>query len=808
MARYASLLSILAVLAPSPALAREERTEIDVPASRLDQGLRMLGRQTGTSIGFRDAAVSRLRIRAVSGTLSAGEALVMMLRGSGARARRVAPETFLVELDPDFHKPKPGPAPAHRAPAPAPPFAEPPPVEIVVTGTKRDIPFDVYPGMVHIVDGDRISPAGGRHGSDAIEASTPSVASTHLGPGRNKLFIRGIADSSFVGPTQATVGQYWGNSRITYSAPDPSLKLYDVRRIEVLEGPQGTLYGAGSLGGVVRVVPREPLLDRVEGNAWAGVEAIQHGQPGMDGGAVVNLPLVEDRLGLRAVAFASTENGYIDDVGRDLKDVNDVDSIGGRLSLRYQDENDWTVDLSLVGQRIDGKDSQYSERDRGDLARSSGMAQPFRNDFLLADVVVRKTLDDVEFTGTLGYAYQNVFEAFEGPALADVANTALRPMVNAPAVRFSQLNRIDMFNAEARLSRSAADGTGWLIAATMLDNRDVVRRQTGMVGSEIPMTGVGNKVREVTGYGEFTFSPLDHLNITAGGRLTHSRLAGEVRDPVGPLLAYAVDPSAKASRTETEALPSLALAYRPSATTTLFLRYQEGFRPGGIAVRREFIQRYQGDRVRAIEGGIRYRGERLELEASTSWSGWHNIQADVVDGFGFPTTTNVGDGRVWSTGISGRWRPLPGFEIDGALYVNRSKVTERDKILASLAPDSDGTAFRRLPNIADKTGRLGVTLYQALDANHDLELTGFGRYVGKSVLGVGPVLGKLQGDYLDTGFEATLRTGRFRYSLSVSNLLDSKGNRFALGSPFQVRDRNQITPLQPRSLRIGVQMDF
>ncbi|WP_163278767.1 Plug domain-containing protein, partial [Enterobacter hormaechei] len=71
-----------------------------------------------------------------------------------------------------------------------------------------------------------------------------SLASTHLGPGRNKLFIRGIADSSFVGPTQATVGQYWGNSRITYSAPDPDLKLYDIGRVEVLEGPQGTLYGA------------------------------------------------------------------------------------------------------------------------------------------------------------------------------------------------------------------------------------------------------------------------------------------------------------------------------------------------------------------------------------------------------------------------------------------------------------------------------------------------------------------------------------------------------------------------------------
>src|SRR3546814_3098560 len=94
-----------------------------------------------------------------------------------------------------------------------------------------------------------------------------SLSSTHLGAGRNKLFIRGIADSSFTGPTQATVGQYLGDIRLSYNAPDPDLRLYDVDNVEVLEGPQGTLYGAGSLGGIIRVVPNAPnpdamILDR------------------------------------------------------------------------------------------------------------------------------------------------------------------------------------------------------------------------------------------------------------------------------------------------------------------------------------------------------------------------------------------------------------------------------------------------------------------------------------------------------------------------------------------------------------------
>ena len=251
-----------------------------------------------------------------------------------------------------------------------------------------------------------------------------------------------------------------------------------------------------------------------------------------------------------------------------------------------------------------------------------------------------------------------------------------------------------------------------------------------------------------------------------------------------------------------------ALAYRPSDTITLFARYQEGFRPGGIAVRREFVQRYNGDRVRAVEAGARYRGDGIELEGSASWTDWHDIQADLIDGYGFPTTTNVGDGRVFSIGFSGRWRPIPALEIDAALYLNHSRVTDRSNGPALDDPGADPGNVKRLPNIADRTARIGFTYSHPAGADHDIDVTGYARYVGKSILGTGAVLGQLQGDYVDTGMEATLRTDSIRYSISITNLLDYRGNRFALGSPFQVRDRNQITPLQPRAVRFGVEMDF
>lgn len=805
MVRPASLFPIAAILAATPASAQEREAPVNIPATRLERAVNILGLQSGASIGVRDPSIRKIRVRAVKGSMTAGAALILMLRDTGARARRIAPSTFVIEPAPPPRQERL----ASPVPAPEPvPAYEPPPVEIVVTGTKREIPLGAYPGMVHIVEGDHLTYADGAKGTGAIEARVASVVSTHLGPGRNKLFIRGIADSSFVGPTQATVGQYWGNSRITYSAPDPSLKLYDVGRIEVLEGPQGTLYGAGSLGGVVRVMPREPDLGRTGGAAWMGVEAVQHGKPGTDGGAVLNLPVVEDRLGFRAVAFGSLERGYIDDVTRERDDVNDVRTIGGRASLRYAGDDGWSVHLSAVGQRIDGDDGQYAERRGGDgLERASAIAQPYRNDFVLTDLVIRKRWDALEFTSSLGYAYQDVVETFEGPVLSDPGDAAVGPADNASLAAFRQSNRIHMMNAEARLAKTGPQGTGWLIAASLLRNRATVNRRMDVFTLDSPLTGVRNKVEEVTIYGEATIQPLARLTTTLGGRLAHSRLSGDSQNAI-EAVAFSLDPTARATRTETRLLPSASIAYRPSDRLTMFARYQEGFRPGGIAVRREFIQRYQGDRVGTFEAGARYHGARVQIEASGSWTDWRNIQADVIDGFGFPTTTNIGNGRVWSIGLATRWRPVAGLQIDAAAYFNDSEVTQRSQAVLALLPEARPASASRLPNIADVTGRLGFDYAHPLGAEHDLRLSGFGRYVGKSILGIGPVLGKLQGDYFDTGMDASIGRGGKRVSLSVTNLFDAKGNRFALGSPFLVRDRDQITPLKPRTVRLGFELSF
>lgn len=823
MVRLASFLPLALVVVAAPAFAREQAVAVDISASTLEDAVRVLGRQSGSSIGFRDVGLGSIKVRAVRGRLTPAQALDRMLRDTRLRARQVAPATYLIE---------PVAAPSRPTRPKAVPVKVPPKVrrqpiphtvglsDIVVTGSKRATPLGAYPGGIHIVDGGAISDADALRGTGAIQARLASVASTHLGQGRNKLFIRGIADSSFVGPTQATVGQYWGNSRITYSAPDPSLRLYDVKSIEVLEGPQGTLYGAGSLGGVVRVVPYAPDLENVSGAAWSGAQLVQHGQPGADGGAILNLPLVEGKLGLRALGFASVEGGYIDDTGRDLANVNDVRTIGGRAALRFDPGDDWMFDVSAVGQRIDGDDSQYAERGLDSLSRSSSLAQPYRNDFWLADMVVTRNWGPVEFTSSFGYAHQYVFERFEGDELADPMNPAKMPTETALLAGFDQRNRVSMTTGEVRLARRGKNGTGWVVGLSAMENEARLTRGTVAALYDGPLTGVFNKVREATLYGEGTIEALSGVTMTLGGRLTHSRLSGSSRD-VAEDVALSTDPQASGVRKETRLLPSAAIAYRPDERFTIFARYQEGFRPGGVSVRREFVQRYKGDRVSTLEGGFRFRTSALDAEANASWTRWRNIQADLIDGFGFPTTVNVGDGRVLSLGISSRWRPTAGLELDAALYYNDSDVTQQSELALAInsaamltsgaatdSPIASAADYRRLPNISDVTGRLGISYTRQVGNDLELEARGFVRYTGKSTLGIGPILGQLQGDYFDTGLELRLGTDRRGLSLSVTNLADVRGNRFALGSPFQVRDRNQITPLQPRTVRLGFDMSF
>ncbi|MDE2294962.1 MAG: TonB-dependent receptor plug domain-containing protein, partial [Gammaproteobacteria bacterium] len=148
----------------------------------------------------------------------------------------------------------------------------------------------------------------------------PNVTAQNNGPGQNEVFMRGLSAGA-----QGTQGSgstaFFPNVAIyldnqSAQLPNRNLDIYaaDLNRIEVLEGPQGTLFGAGAEAGVIRYITNKPVLDRTEGNVTAGYSVTAHGDPSTNLSAVLNLPLIENKMALRAVIYNDSRGGYIDNV--------------------------------------------------------------------------------------------------------------------------------------------------------------------------------------------------------------------------------------------------------------------------------------------------------------------------------------------------------------------------------------------------------------------------------------------------------------------------------------------------------------
>lgn len=779
---------LIAAVAMASAPAQAERVRVDAPAGRAAEAAIAIARQTGTSIVIADPDVGNRRVRAIRGSMSAADAVKKLARASGARAVAAGPSAWRLLPAPrearPFVQPR-RPKPERRVTPSAPPPEAP--VEIVVVGSKRDAALAEFPGQVSILPGEELE-LGGVGGTEKIMQRVATVSSTYLGSGRNKLFIRGIADSSFTGPTQATVGQYLGDLRLSYNAPDPDLRLSDLERVEVLEGPQGTLYGAGSLGGIIRLVPNAPELGVTSASAMIGGSLIQHGAGGVDGNATVNLPLIGDSAALRFTVDAATHGGYIDKPLLGEENVNRTEILGGRAMVRIAAGPDWTVDLIALGQTNHAEDSQYADRGGPPLSRAAQVQEGAEADFVQGQVVVSGSFGPVRFRSTTGATSQHLMERYD----------ATRP--NGPARLFVQRNDTEMFANETRLWQPLGERFGWLAGASYTRNRTTLTREIGGEQERASTTGVRNTIDEVTFYGEGSLRLLDRLVATAGARYTRSSLGGEGEDV--PLAVALAGMAITAERIETAFLPSASLLAEVTPETSLFLRYQEGFRPGGLAIEGNFVRRFRNDRAATFEVGARHGrpgAGPFELTASLSHTRWRDIQADFIDNAGLPSTANIGDGTVWTASVAGAIAVTPDLRLSGGLTYNDSHVDEPVPLTF--------TRTTQVPNIARLAGRLGFDYRRPVGRDLDLTAQGWASYIGRSRLGIGPELGEPQGDYLDSGLVVRLGRGRHGVSLSVTNIADVQGNRFALGTPFAI-GREQITPLQPRTVRIGFDTSF
>lgn len=776
-----------AALAPLTARAHgEQRYAVRIAAGTLDAALRVLAQQTGIAVGGTDAGLASVRTRAVSGTMTPSQALRRLLAGTRFRAVPIGDRAYRIERLP---------RPSHLDVKPVAPAAAMAAVgqsePIVVNASKRGIGLADYPGSIEVAGVDGGDGGKGVPSLEGLLEAFPQTASTQLGAGRNKIFVRGIADSSFNGPTQSTIGLYLGEQRLIYSAPNPELALYDMDRVELLDGPQGTLYGAGTLGGVIRMTPRAPDPGAWHAGLWTGGALTQHGEPGFDGAAMLNAPLGR-HAALRVLGYGAREAGYVDDVQRGLEDVNRGSVAGFRAAALVEPAGGWTLTVSGFGQRRRTRDGQYIYPRLPGLVRESLIAQPFSSDILGGTLTVKDRIGTLDLVSTAGIIDNDLGTRYDSSVLTGGAGVQA----------YDEARHIRLITSETRLVSPQGGRFSWLAGLSLLHNQDsYTQLVTSLNGdSPPPFAMIDYRIGEYALFGEATLRLNGRLSATLGGRLVYSR-SHSTRH-------FGENVAEDAATPPLRVLPVAALSWHPRENVQVYARYQRSYRTGGVTVERAdsgepVPTRFDADQLQSIEVGTRARLDgsiRAELAVAGFYTRWTSIQGDLIQAQGFPITRNIGDG--WIAGMTASAKLHLGriWRAGGAVFVNHSEI---DRITPQQTTNN-----RMLPNVAKFTGYASLGADLPLAGARRLTLDATLRYVGTSFLDIDPTSQVRQGNYFDTALSATLRSGRWRIGLAVTNLLGTRGNRFAFGNPFAVRLVEQATPLRPRQVRLTASWSY
>lgn len=748
--------------------AHAKPVALDIPADDLSGALIALSRQSGVSIGIAGALPAH-RTRAVRGTIEPAYALGMLLRGSGLRAVTSANGLLRIEPIPGRTTPKRSDIAGDAV------------ADIIVTGRKRDERLGDVPISISVIRPGGDESLIGPRGVHDILSSIEGAFSTNLGPGRDRIFLRGVADSAFNGPTQATVSLFLDEARVSYATPDPDLRLVDVDRIEMLRGPQGTLYGSGALGGIVRIVPNKPDLA-----SWSGAGAIEGsaiGGGGSGGAAeiVLNAPIIRDRLGIRSAFYVDRSGGWIDDPARAARNVNRVTRYGARLSGLWTFADAWTVDVGLSAQWINARDSQYATRA---LTKSTAIAEPHDNDFLAATVTIHGRIADLDFVSASAFVAHEVTSLFDAGAVA--AGRAL-----AAPLGYQEVRELKLRTQEWRISDPAAVRP-WLAGISLLSAENSYRGTFLPQGAPAAaVLSLHDDALEAAAFGEITQPITDGLRITAGARAFYSKVDNE-----------------QAGQTRRQArkngvTPSATLSWQVGDGSLLWLRYASAIRPGGINPDGDPGARgFRADDLKSIEIGWRLRGwrDRLRINGAIFGLRWENVQSDIAGTDGLIRTINAG--RARNIGVELRSTlDLAPFALDGNITVQHGRLYRPSAAANAVGDDN------RLPVLPDYAGRLKLSLDVPLG---DLATNWFvaARYVGSARLSFDPDLARSMGDYwlADAGF--SLAAGPWRSVLTIANLTDRRGNSFGFGNPFSLRQADQRTPAQPRTLSIRIERNF
>lgn len=569
--------------------------------------------------------------------------------------------------------------------------------EIIVTADRQNtLNIQEAPIAISVVNTEALTREGAQGFNDYLEAQ-PSVFLQESGPGQNKFVIRGMSISPFnhtILHDRALVSVYLDDTPISLQGNTPDLKIYDLERVEIIRGPQGTLYGAGAMAGNIRLITIKPQTD--EFDAWAETTVGGSAQGGTDFSVrgMANIP-VADTVALRLNAYRGENSGYIDNIGIGKEDANSDETTQARAALRWTPTDSLTLDVNHTFARLRAHGESVIRREvtippQPFDSNNTNIPEAYNDDFNLSNITASFQFDSVELISSTSYTDRDFDRITSGQYLIGRRGLGLGHVPYGSIDSRNDIqNTYQGFTQEIRLQSRGEQRFRW-ITGLYYERQDRTQLQDiptpgydaqafvvglgglvglasstdlGTPGPDTPFYGDTDiEDRQWAVFGEATYELLPGLDVTLGARyfdyqqdfdLYFAGILGISFDNLLPL--EAVD-----TLEESDVNPRLAVSYQATDDLLIFAEAARGFRyggtnqpipescgePGPLSFESDSVWTYQlGEKSTLLDG-------RLTLNLTAFLTDWEDVQVDrILAECSYLYTANSQSGEVRSQGL-------------------------------------------------------------------------------------------------------------------------------------------------------------
>ncbi len=677
--------------------------------------------------------------------------------------------------------------------------------EIVVTANKREQSARDVSGSVSAVGQATLERLNAQSLSDYI-TRVPGVVFNDYQPGVSEVVIRGVASTTYHEANQSTTGYYLNELPLLepgFPLVIPDIDSFDLNRVEVLRGPQGTLFGSSSLGGAINYVVNEADATKFDAGGEGMVSTTKRadGQLSYAAKAMINVPIIDDKLAVRVVALQRVDAGYLDNTLLGRKGSNDLRVRGLRGSIVFTPAEGTRISALSMYQEYDLDDQTYVLfGPPRTYARATNVAEFQHTQVMLHSLRLEQDLGFATLTAVGSYTEKKNDLAFDNSVFG-----GNDPRTNTPALA-TGFGTSETHYGELRLTSPDKGRFRWLLGANYTRMRSTATDATSIQGIAAYIdrnpalfggqsgatlapgdlaerTVSSNRVTEKAVFGEAEFDIIDSVTLTLGGRYFEYETQPRAQYLPNANLIAPFD-YAPAAQKKSDFIPKVSLAFQPSSNVRIYALYSEGFRIGGVNVfslaTPGLPLTYDGDTTQSYEVGTRIDlvGGALTLDVTAYHIDWNNIQARLFTPVTFRSyTTNGGGADIDGVELSLTMRPTRNITFGSNVSYNNAQ-------LSSLLPDSfaPGGGYARgsvLPGASDWT--VSNTLdFSFPDSGLKPRFGIAHRYLSSAPVAFGATLEKGDFNIVDLNGSVTV-ADKIELGLFAKNLFNQYG---ILNAPF------------------------